>query len=635
MKQLEIVFRNMWSLLAILFLVAFDGISQDKFVKTGYFTHLYAREYETDMPREFFFLVEEDGTMTALWFTEHRTRGQYSIWNFNPYDYLGQTVSVDFDVSVDNQNNEFTFFENDQLVLIPRLRVIIINSFTTSSQGIPAPEDYRYPQTDTLLIPHDILIDKEVYEEKTPTAVVDLSDYVQGEGTNASPFVSSDGTAGLKEAITALPGGGTIEIPTGIYRATTGNLAIPRFVALKGVGASKPTIILANQYMWKLKGSNTIDNITVDFTQIDRRYSHEVIGIDHNSRNVNITNSKFIGNYKVDPNTGEELEGLVVMFRMYSNLENITFEKDTFLLPLRSIAVKGQKNLKNITIRETLFKDQCMMCITFDQVANTSNIVIEDNEFIEFSHFGVAFARINDFTIRNNTFYSRNLESLNTYNQAIHIEEHCQNALIEDNIIDVTLKTPGTGDPTSTTRSFGIILHDSRRITIRNNEIRHSHVHFSAGLANKTPGYSEVSNNIIEDGAILIKDSHEDVTVKNNEFINPPEYAIELLSSKPMLHPFGGHVITSNTFKEMDGKQPFYIRGEVKNVTISDNDFLGCDQVASHLDLYASSENLEISGNKFAGIEKSKAFDLEKSLPAGNSLSVYEADNFFTTECNF
>ena len=77
-------------------------------------------------------------------------------------------------------------------------------------------------------------------------------------------------------------------------------LAIPRFVSIKGVGNKKPCFILTNDRMWFLKGSNTIDYIDVDVTQINRTYTHEVISIDNNARDVTIKNSKFrITSYNV------------------------------------------------------------------------------------------------------------------------------------------------------------------------------------------------------------------------------------------------------------------------------------------------------------------------------------------------
>ncbi|WP_237706931.1 T9SS type A sorting domain-containing protein [Ochrovirga pacifica] len=274
------------------------------------------------------------------------------------------------------------------------------------------------------------------------------------------------------------------------------------------------------------------------------------------------------------------------------------------------------------------------MCITLDQVSDTHNIVIEDNEFTEFSHFGVAIARINDVKIRNNTFYSRNLQSYNTYNQAIHLEEHTQNVLIENNDIDVILRNSGTGDPTSTVRSYGMIISDSRYIDIRNNKIKHNHIYFHSIGTPDTAGYSSFTNNILEDGEIWIKDSNEDIIIQNNSITNPSEYAIVLESVKPMLYPFGGHQIINNNFADMDGKHPFKVRGEVKNVTIKDNTFAGCNQLANDLQLYTGSQNLTIQDNDFLGLTSANAYSVTGSLPSGISLTPFTNNNTYNSDCS-
>ena len=132
--------------------------------------------------------------------------------------------------------------------------------------------------------------------------------------------------------------------------------------------------------------------------------------------------------------------------------------------------------ITNIVIKNSVFKDQGQMCMSFDQSSDITNVVVENNKFIEFTHFGVAFARINDVTIRNNTFYSRNLLAFNTYNQALHIEEHCQNFLIENNDIDVKLRTSDSNNPNTKVRCPGILITDCRQFTIRNNRLKNSDI---------------------------------------------------------------------------------------------------------------------------------------------------------------
>ncbi|WP_139062120.1 pectate lyase family protein [Ochrovirga pacifica] len=326
----------------LLFLGLTSVNAQTNYQKTGYFTRLYAREHVSDMPREYFILYEADGTTTTLSFFSHRSSGQYSIWQFDPKDFLGKTVTIDVEATLDNQNNEYHYFESGSLVIVPKLWVRTINSFVEASSNVSPPSQYQHPITDTIQMPHDILLAKDTYANKNPTQVVQLSSYVTGNGTAASPYVSTDGTAGLSAAIAALPNGGTIEVPSGQYMVTARNLAIPRFVSIKGTGTTQPNFILTQDRMWFLKGSNTIDNISVDFTQNTRRYTHEVIIVDNSARDVTFKNNTFVGNYTVAQGTYEE-SGNVVMIRMYSHLENIVFEKNTFLYPLRAIATKGTK----------------------------------------------------------------------------------------------------------------------------------------------------------------------------------------------------------------------------------------------------------------------------------------------------
>lgn len=621
--------------LLFLFISVFSiSMAEVHYVKTGYFTHVYAREHVTDMPRGYYMLIEADGTMTPIWFHRYSTKntGEFGKWSFDPREYLGKTISIDCEGVLVNNNNEYPIYEDGKLVLLPNFELEILNSLSIVSDEITVGDNYKYPNSDTLLISHDVLVAEETYADKAPTKVVQLSDYVQGEGTEASPFISTDGYAGLKDAITALPDGGTIEAEPGVYKATSKQLSIPRFVSIKGVGASKPYFILSDERMWYLKGSNTIDNIDVDMTQIDRSYTHEVISIHNNARDVTIKHSKFIGNYTVDPVTYKE-SGNVVMFRMYSHLNNITFESDTLLAPLRGIVTKGQRNQHNITFKDCLFADQGQMCVSLDQSSNISNVLFENNKFMEFSHFGVALARINDVTFRNNTFYSRNIMSFNTYNQALHIEEHTQNLLIENNHIDVIFRHNENDNPNTLIRSEAMLMIDSRNVEIRNNTVVNSDIIFNGSLSN-IAGHSIVHHNSIDNGGIEIRDVNNYLTVSNNDIANPPVQAIDFYSTVPRFIPFQGHVIKDNVVTGLEDKTAFTMRGDMQHIDIVDNSFTGCDQSEISLDLNATSNDLKIKDNSFNGLASRSPFVSVGDLPNGISLDLFNSWNSFTSDCS-
>ncbi|MGQ1784850.1 MULTISPECIES: right-handed parallel beta-helix repeat-containing protein [unclassified Saccharicrinis] len=626
--------HNIKKYLLVLLLILPIFANAEDYNITGYFTHVYAREHVTDMPRAFFMLIEADGTITPMYFHRYSSKntGDLGKWKFDPRDYLGKTVSMDFEGTPENNNNEYPIYEGENLVLIPKVSVEIINSLTVVASDITVDEQYQYPQTDTLLIPHDVLIAEEHYSDKNPTEVVKLTDYVQGNGTEASPYTSPDGFAGLKAAIADLPNGGTIEAVSGVYKATSKNLTIPRFVSIKGVGETKPYFILANERMWYLKGSNTLDFIDVDVTQINRTYTHEVISIHNNARDVTIKNSKFIGNYAVDPVTYKE-SGNVVMFRMYSHLNNITFEADTIIAPLRGIVCKGQRNQHNITIKDCVFKDQAQMSISFDQSSNISNVVLENNKFLEFSHFGVAFARINDVTIRNNTFYSQNKLAFNTYNQALHIEEHCQNFVIENNDIDVELRTAGyDNDPNTKERSPGILVTDSRQFTVNNNRLKNADIVF-IGVQSRLIGHSNIFDNTVDNGGFKLRESVSNMTISNNEISNSPEYAFYLYSTIPMAYPFGEHKIESNTITALEDAQAFYLNGQIKGLSVTNNTFRGCSQNSSSLNISDNSQNISFEGNTFFGRTASNTFSVNGVLPSGISLSTIKSGNKYFADC--
>lgn len=634
--------KNLQKILLLFFLITSLGLSKAEvhYVKTGYFTHVYAREHATDMPRGYYMLIEADGTVTPIWFHRYSTKnkGEFSKWAFDPRVYLGKVISIDVTGVLVQNNNEFPklvngepVITNGKMELLKNFELEVVNSWKTVSTSITVEDDYKYPNTDTLLIPHDVLVEYEEYADKTPTKVIQLTNYVTGAGTEASPYTSTDGYGGFKAACAALPDGGTIEVPAGVYKATANRLNIPRFVSIKGVGASKPRVILANDRMWYLKGSNTIDNIDLDFTEIDRSYTHEVLAIHNNARDVTIKNTKLIGNYEVEEGTYKE-SGNVVFIRMYSHLNNITFDSDTLVSPLRGIVTKGQRNQHNITFKNCLFTAQGQMCVSLDQSSNISNVLFENNKFMEFSHFGVALARINGVTFRNNTFYSRNLMSFNTYNQAFHIEEHTQNVLIEDNHIDVIFRHSENDNPNTLVRSDGFLAIDSRWITVRNNTFKNSDLIFNGNLSN-IAGHSLLENNDIDNGGIDIRDVNSYVTVKNNTVNNPPVNAIYFYSTVPRHLPFKGHLIDNNKVTNLMNASAFSFKGEMKDITISNNEFQGCRQNKLSLDLSENSSNLELKNNTFRGLSSRYAFEIVGDLPSGVDINMLSATNDFIADC--
>ena len=627
--------KNLQKICLFLFLILSSSIAKAEvhYVKTGYFTHVYAREHVTDMPRAYYMLIEADGTITPIWFHRYSTKnkGEFSKWTFDPREYLGKVISIDVTGVLVQNNNEYPIYDGDKLVLLENFELEEVNSWNISRDEITVKDEYKYPNTDTLLIPHDVLVPYEEYEDKNPTKVIQLTDYVTGDGTEASPYISADGYAGLKAACAALPDGGTIEMSSGIYKATSKNLSIPRFVSIKGTGATKPLIYLTDERMWSLKGSNTIDNIDVDMTLINRSYTHEVIAIQNNARDVTIKHTKLIGNYKVDPVTYKE-SGSIVMVRMYSHLNNITFDSDTIISPLRGISTKGQRNQHNITFKNCLFTDQGQMCVTLDQSSNTSNILFENNKFIEFTHFGVALARVNDVTFRGNTFYSRNTMSFNTYNQAFHIEEHTQNLLIEDNHVDVILRHSENDNPNTQMRSDGCLAMDSRNMIVRNNTFKNCDLIMGGNLSEKS-GYTILENNNIDNGGIDIRELNDNVTVKHNVINNPPVQGIYFYSVVPRHYPFQGHKVIDNKITNLDNASALGFSGEIIDVSITNNDFQGCAQKASSLDFKDNSKDINIEDNTFRGVLSNNAFVFGNEMPSSISVSRLKRENTFLSDC--
>jgi|GEM_PF-2590605 len=620
-------------ILLILILLSSSINAQEVHNKTGYFSRVYAREHVNDMPRGFYMLIEADGTITPMSFSSYSTQntGALSPWNFNPKTFLGKVISIDFKGYSEKNNNEYPIADtNGNLVYTPLFRVTHITSISETSGNITVPSEFQYPQPNTLLIPHDITVTPQTYTDKTTSATVQLTTYVTGAGTEVSPYTSADGSAGLKQAITALSNGGTIEVPSGIYKVTTKNISFPRFVSLLGTGSTKPLFKLTKNRSWVLRGSNTMDNINVNCSSITSYYN-DIILIANNARDIIVKNSEFVGAYSVTPVTYEE-QGSGVCFRMSSHISNITFQNNVFTNLMRGIVTKGQRNQHNITIRDNTFQGANHWHISFDQTSNISNILVTNNQFLDFTHFGIAFARINGVIIRGNTFYSRNLLGFNTYSRAIHLEEHCQNFVIEDNNIDVILRHRDSSDPNTKIRTSGIAISDSRFVVVKNNTVLNSNVLLDGAYSDLDEKII-IDNNQIENGGIQIRDAMKRVTVSNNTITNPPEEAFEFISNKPRLYPFGWHLIENNTIKDMDNTNAFYFGAQIQETTIRNNIFQGCNQTTSDIRLLTPSTNLTIENNDFYGLIAQDAFTV-RNLPAVNSLSQYKSSNTFDSDCN-
>jgi len=610
----------------LLTLSVLPGIANDYNI-TGYFTFVYVREHKLDMPRGYYMLI--NGNITPMWFFRYSSKssGEYSNQNFDPRKYLGKTISMDFTGTPIKNNNEYVIEKEGKLVLIPKVMVTNVRSIVEAANPITVAAKYMHPQTDTLSMPHDHPVAEQPYTDKTSHATVKLKDYVKGNGTEASPYISADGSGGLLDAIKALPNGGTLEVESGVYRVTSSRIDIPRFINIKGTGDEKPVIELEQQNTLRILGSNTIENICIDVRRNVRDYSHYMISIVDNARDVIVKNCHFVGGYNVAKGTYDET-GRAVLFRMFSHHKNIRFENNTFTNVFKSLESKGMRNQHGVYITNNLFEGQSYMCMSFDQTSDMDDLVIENNTFKEFPHFGVAFARINGVKLRHNVFYSRNLLAPETYNHAIHIEEHSQNFIIEDNTIDVIFRNKGNSVPNSTIRSTGLSIKDSRFITVKNNVIKNSEVIFASSQDNHA-GYSLFEDNNLENGSIQIIEACREIIIRKNKIVSPPEYAFLLKSTLAREAPFGWHTITGNEITGLDGKQVFSAEGEMHDITFSNNLFLGSNQKASMLNLSSGSEDFIIQGNKFRGVEADDAFLVSGSLN-GIDLESYKNQNDFS-----
>ncbi len=573
--------------------------SAERCVKRGYFTSVFIRESPSDTPRNNYLIVGEDGEITPVWFFRYNSKvsGELNSSRFNPKNYLGRVVAIDFIGTATANNNEFPIYDKSgELKLLKRYIVTKINSLEVVDDKFIVDKRYRYPQADTLIVPHDISTKRVKYSDRGDDKVVQLTKYVKGDGSPASPYKSADGSAGLLKAIADLPKGGTIEVPSGHYSSTATKIKIPHYVNICAKeGAQTPSFDLTKKDSWLLQGCNKIERIKIDVSNLDDKYVGQVVVIDNGAKDVTIRNVHFQGGYTVDPQSYKSTNH-VVCVRLMSELDNITFEQCRFSNIMRSLVTKGQRNQSNITIKECLFEEASHMCISFDQVSNISNVQLVNNTFKEFSHFGAAFARITNVTMRGNTFYTRNKLSVTSYNHPIHIEEFCQNFLLEDNVIDIVMRLPNSA--AATTRTCGLSIKDSRNVTLRNNEFKHCNIAFEASH-NWLSGNILFTKNRLQDGQFIIDNGCNQVSIIDNDIDTPPTCAFTISCDLPELSPTWGHIIERNRVVGLNGTMPFRVEGSVVDSKITANEFRGNDQLQHSLKLLTPNQNIEINNNIF------------------------------------
>lgn len=573
----------------------------ERFVRTGYLTCALIREHDNDLPRTYYMMIDEDGEITPVWFfrCESNEPGKLHSNVFNPKDYLGKTITMDFEGVSTANNNEFVIYEDGKQKLINRIILSKIYSLEVVDKKIKVEKGLIYPLRDTLTVPHDVLVPKVRYADKVASnKVVQLTDYVKGDGTSDSPYTSADGSAGLLEAFAALPDGGTVEVAHGEYLSTTGMIQIPTFVNIRGMSEVKPVFHLTESDAWLVQGSNLIENVRLDLCNMSQPYVGQVLVIDNNARDVVVRGVEVQGGYTIDPTTYRSTNNVVAM-RLMSYIDNITFDGCRFSNIMRGLVTKGQRSQHGITIKNCTFEGTGHMCVSFDQVSDITDVLLENNNFHEFTHFGTAFARISNVTIRNNRYYSRNKMSVNGYSQPIHMEESCQNFVIENNDIDVQMRQYDGAAPTS--RNYGISVMDARNLKILNNRLTHCNVELDA-THSWVGGNVLFSKNNIVDGQVNIGRGCNNVTVTYNYIENPPVQPFAIECMKLEFAPTHGHVIERNRVVGLEGKRSFIIEGHVKDCIIKDNLFIGEGQLPYHIEVSDLGGDITVEGNTFTGL---------------------------------
>ncbi len=560
-------------------MAAYAGEAKDEKIptttKTGYLTSVFARESERDTPRHFFLLIGEKGDITLLGFERYssKNKSEYSNVNFDPRKSLGKCITMTFSGEYQSNNKEFNIAtKGGKVEQVRKSRVVLLSDWKEVDKKISVDKKYLYPVKDTVYMPHDITLEEVKYiPAKKSSETVSLAKFVTGKGTEANPYVSEDGSAGLSEAIKKLKGGGTVLIPEGRFFFTAKNFDIPRGVNLKGAGEDKSTIIFKNTGAMNYLGNNTLEHYTMDIT-IPQKYGYVTQMADY-AQDVLVRNITVVGDYHPDPKAaGVRIRNnSTIPFTMGCWVDGFTIEDCKFHNVYRSFVSKGHKEQRNITVRNCLFDGHAYTCISLDQTSGCENFLIEDCEFRDFSHFGTAFARITDVTIRNCKFFSRTLYASAPYNQAIHLEDHCQNFVIESNDIDIILK--GHQDTRPSYRSAGVALGDTRRVVVRNNTLKHCMIVAHAGES-PVSGYNLIENNTIEDGMISIADNVY-TTIKGNTIINPPTNPFTVMTPTARGEVCDHITITDNSVTGLKNMEALVIKGFVEGVTFTGNKIEG------------------------------------------------------------
>ncbi|MFI3295803.1 MAG: right-handed parallel beta-helix repeat-containing protein [Rikenellaceae bacterium] len=582
-------------------------------VKTGYYTCVLARESDNDMPRKFHLLIEPSGEITLLGYDRYSNdnTAQYSKLTFDPDQFLGRVVTIDYTGAVHTNNKQFNIQREDgSLLRIPKIRVYTINRMELDSVAVDVPSIYRYPNPDTLVMPHPVELSHFDYDFVASDRLVSLLDFVEGEGTADSPYVSEDGSSGLCDAISALGGAGTILVDRGVYQISSKGIRLPFGVCLRGVDEADCRFVFhAASDTWTLQGDNHIENLTVDITSVDR-YCHTIM-VDNFARNVSFSHFTVWGDYFVD-SLSYSARGAVVAIGLASYISNVTLDHCSFHNVFRGLQSKGQRSHHGITVRDCLFDGFSYTPISLDQTSDITDVLIEGNRFLEFCHFGVAFARISNVVLRNNLFYSRRVAAVDTFNQAVHLEDHSNSFLIENNSIDVIMRRPNRANY----RNAAISVSDGRGIIIRGNNIKNSGITMQSGETSLS-GYSLIEGNTIDGGTIYLGEV-TGVDVLDNQIRGSVSAPIVLSTGEAMQQPVSEVRVLGNRVSDFSGLDAVLISGFVGDILVSGNSFVGDNIMALRVDLSTSLRGIVVSDNCFRGVDPLAPLSLSGSeLPSG------------------